>query len=319
MKPAHVLSPAIRMTMTPPRRGRMATRLASVLVMLPVLASAQHAVGSTAATATAPPAAPGVAPAAAANAPSSFQRPGAGAVAENTGPNAAIVRRASGTYRYETVAEQRVRGEERFQLLAHPDGSRTMLMWHDLAARNAQFTVVLRNETTFRPLEAFVSYWNAGRFKGSAHFLVQGAQLQAQANGPAGVMPQTTTVPPVFSIGTHPVAGDGWHTASYDEARGGEQVVTLYSLEAGTDPAKPVLGTLVPLKLERIGVETVEVPAGRFEATRWRIAGVNDLWTVGPDRLVVKSVIPARDLQYLLVEAEGVSRAAAGAVRSPPR
>ncbi len=236
---------------------------------------------------------------------STFARPAAGAMVENTGPNAAILRRAAGVYRYETIAEHRLRGEERWQLLVHPDGSRTMLVWHDLAARNAQFTVVLRNDAAFRPLEAFVSYWNGGRFKGSAHFLVQGERLQAQASGPAGIVPQTTMVPPVFSIGTHPVAGDGWHTASYDGARGGEQTVTLYSLEAGTDPMKPVLGTLVPLKVERIADEIVDVPAGRFAATHWRIAGVNDLWTVGPDRLVVKSVIPARDLQYLLVETDG--------------
>ena len=149
---------------------------------------------------------------------------------ENTGPNAAIVRRASGVYRYETIADARLRGEERFQLLVHPDGTRTMLMWHDLAARNAQFTVVLRNDAAFRPLEAFASYWNAGRFKGSAHFLVEGTRLTAQASGPAGVVPQATVVPEWFSIGTHPVAGDGVHTAGFDVARGGEQVVTLYGL-----------------------------------------------------------------------------------------
>ena len=242
---------------------------------------------------------------------------GASRVEENTGPNTTIVRRASGTYRYETLGGGRVSGEERFQLLVHPDGTRTMLMWHDLAARNAQFTVVLRNDAQLRPLEAFVSYWNGGRFKGSAHFLVEGTRLTAQASGPAGVVPQATVVPPWFSIGTHPVAADGWHTAGFDAARDGEQVSTLYSLEAGTDPMKPVLGTLVPLKLERLGDETVEVPAGRFAATHWRIAGVNDLWVVGPDRLVVKSVIPARDLQYLLVEADGALREAALPAAAP--
>ena len=112
-------------------------------------------------------------------------------------------------------------------------------------------------------------------------------------------------MPAAFSIGTHPVAGDGWHTAAYDEARGGTQTLQLYSLEASTDLAKPVLGTLVPLIVERLGVESVEVPAGRFQATRWRVAGVNDLWTVGPDRLVVQSLIPARGLRYVLVSREG--------------
>jgi hypothetical protein len=233
------------------------------------------------------------------------QQPAATAApAENTGPNAAITRRAEGVYRYETLSDGRVRGEERFQLFVHPDGSRTLSIWHDLAARNAQFTVVLRNAADFRPLDAFVSYWNGGRFKGSAHFLVDGATLVATSRGPAGIVPQRIDVPAVFSIGSHPVAGDGWHTAGYDMARGGSQTLNLYSLEAGTDVTKPVLGTLRPLAVERLGVETVEVPAGRFEAERWRLSGVNDLWVVGPDRLVVKSVIAARDLQYVLTRFE---------------
>jgi hypothetical protein len=294
-------------------RGHASRFPASVLALLLLAGGAfaaaqqpQGAPGSPGAQPAPAPAAQPATPSPAAGA--AFSRPPASAVPENTGPNSTIVRRASGTYRYETIADRRLRGEERFQLLVHPDGSRTMLMWHDLAARNAQFTVVLRNDARFRPLEAFVSYWNGGRFKGSAHFLVEGTRLTAQASGPSGVTPQATVVPPWFSIGTHPVAGDGFHTAGFDPAAAAEQAITLYSLEAGTDPMKPVLGTLVPLKIERIGEETVEVPAGRFTATHWRVAGVNDLWVVGPDRLVVKSVIPARDLQYLLVEADGSLR-----------
>jgi hypothetical protein len=227
---------------------------------------------------------------------------GAATVAENTGPNTAIVRRASGVYRYESIADHRRRGEERFTLLVHPDGSRTLNMWHDLAARNAQFTVVLRNDARFRPLEAFVSYWNGGQFKGSAHFLVAGSRLTAMSRGPAGLVPQELDVPAVFSMGSHPVAGDGWHVAGYDAGRGGRQSLQLYSLEASTDLTRPVLGTLRPLEVERIGDEEVEVPAGRFRATHWRLSGVNDLWVVGEDLLVVKSVIAARDLQYLLTE-----------------
>lgn len=226
------------------------------------------------------------------------------AAAENRGPNAAIVRRASGIYRYETISDGRVRGEERFQLFVHPDGSRTMSVWHDLAARNAQFTVVLRNGADFRPLEAFVSYWNAAQFKGSAHFLVDGDRVTTTSRGPYGLVPQRLEVPAVFSIGTHPVAGDGWHTAGYDLTRGGVQSLNLLSVEAGTDLTRPVHGTLVPLAVERLGEETVEVPAGRFTAVRWRLAGVNDLWLVGEDRLVVKSVIGARDLQYVLTQWE---------------
>ncbi len=218
--------------------------------------------------------------------------------------NASIVRRATGTYAYTTAAGGERRGEEHFQLFVHPDGSRTLSIWHDLTARDAQFTVVLRVAADFRPLEAYVSYWNAGQFKGSATFTVQDALLMAQSNGPYGSERATTKVPLAFSIGTHPVAGDGWHTWTYDEAGPAQQIFTLYALEASSDLAKPVLGTLTPLPIERVGRERITVPAGSFETTHYRVAGVNDLWVTGEDRLVVRSSIPARGLEYHLVRLE---------------
>lgn len=226
-------------------------------------------------------------------------------VTENTGPNTVILRRASGTYRYESISDARLRGEERWQFFAYADGSRMLLMWHDLFARNAQFTALLRTAETFRPLEAFVSYWNGGAFKGSAHFRVDGLTLHADSAGPYGVRSQTIRVPERFSIGTHPVAGDGWHTWTGDDKVKGVQHGTSYGLEASADLTKPILGSLAPLELEFLGEGAVEVPAGRFAVRHVRLAGMNDLWITRQDRLVIKSVIAARDLQYVLIRAEG--------------
>ena len=38
---------------------------------------------------------------------------------------------------------------------------------------------------------------------------------------------------------------------------------------------------------------------------RLGVAGVNDLWVTEQDRLVVKSSIPSRDLEYVLASATG--------------
>lgn len=102
-----------------------------------------------------------------------------GAIPENTGASASIVRRASGTWRYETMKDRRRRGEEHFRLLVHPGQSLTLLMWYDLFPRDAQFTVVLQRSASFRPLEAFVSYRNGGQFNGGA--LVQCGGKAAQS------------------------------------------------------------------------------------------------------------------------------------------
>lgn len=216
-------------------------------------------------------------------------------------PNAATTRGWVGEYRNETIANGEMRGSERFELVVHPDGSRTLSIDADLAARNAWFTVVLRNSADFRPIEAYVSYWNGGRFKGSGHFVVESNMLHAESRGPAsGTQSRDTEVPERFSIGSHPVSADGWHTANIDPRRQGLQTVSLYSLEASADLAKPVLGSLVDLSIEYVGEETIEVPAGRFTTQRFRLAGMNDLWVYGPDRIVIRSDLPARGFRYVL-------------------
>ena len=74
----------------------------------------------------------------------------AAAAQENTGPNANLLRQASGRYTYRTLTDGRERGVEAFDMFVHRDGSRTLMIWHDLWARNAQFTVVLRVAENFR-------------------------------------------------------------------------------------------------------------------------------------------------------------------------
>lgn len=223
------------------------------------------------------------------------------AAATATVANASASRVISGSYRNETINGGERRGGETFELIVHPDGSRTLSISSDLTARNAWFTVVLRAAIDFRPLEAYASYWNGGVFKGSGRFIVDGDRVLAESTGPAsGLQRRESSVSTRFSIGAHPVSGDGWHTASFDPAGPPRQQVNLYSVEASADRTKPVLGTLLPLEMEYVGEETVEVPAGRFSAARYRLAGMNDLWVYGPDRIVIKSELPARGLRYVL-------------------
>lgn len=225
--------------------------------------------------------------------------------ADDTHTNAAVTRHWSGEYRNETIATGERRGRESFDLLVHPDGSRTISIASDMTTRNAWFTVVLRNDANFRPLEASAFYWNGGRYKGSGHFLVMNDLVRGESNGPvSGAQIHETAVSARFSIGLHPVSADGWHTAQHDPNGDPRQTISLYSVEASSDLTKPVLGSLVPLQIEFIGKETIEVPAGRFETQRYRLAGMNDLWVYGEERIVIRSDLPARGLRYVLTRLE---------------
>jgi hypothetical protein len=219
---------------------------------------------------------------------------------ENRGPNTNIVRWAKGTYLYRGISDGRERGTEDWTLTVHPDGSRTMRMWNDLYARNGHLTATLRVAQDFRPIEAYVSYWTQGQFKGSGMFAVNGRTLEAITNGPQGRINETIEVPEGFSIVTHPLAGDGWHTWYYDRVQGGEQTGSIYNIDSMPDLTKPTIGKLEPQALEFIGEETIKVPAGTFDATHFLIGGVGDVWTMDPDSILVKFSWEQFGLEYVL-------------------
>lgn len=219
------------------------------------------------------------------------------AVADNNN----IVRWARGTYDYLTLAEKTPRGSERFELMVHPDGSRTLLMWNDIAVSNTQFSVVLRTEASFRPVEAYLNYWVDSGYKGSALLRVSDDALSVSSYGPGGVHQDTVAVPEEFSIGTHPVSGDGWHLYQQSVNGDGQPIARIYIMEASKDLTKPLLGNVVEMPFEVLGEETVTTPAGKFDTTHYRLAGgLSELWLAGEDRLLVRMVNARRGLEYLL-------------------
>ncbi len=224
---------------------------------------------------------------------------------ENTGPNKSITRWAEGEYAYLEAATGAQRGFERFRLTVHPDGSRTMLMWHDLTARNAQFTVLLRAEPSFRPLEATVSYWNAGQYKGFASLMVDGDVLHLSSTGSYGTVHQELEVPARFSIGSHPVSGDGWHLWLEDPGPGPASFEAMVvGLDAAADPKRPITGRLAPMPVERVGAERITVPAGSFDTVHYQIAGRSDVWIHGEDRMMIRMSMPGAGLEYVLSRLE---------------
>jgi hypothetical protein len=221
---------------------------------------------------------------------------------ENSGANQSVSRWAKGRFEYRTLKDKRLRGSESFHMTMHPDGTRSLSMWYDLFARNSQFTVVLRSDREFRPLEGYVSYWTNGAFKGSTVITVRGASLRAATRGPNGLLSHELTVPARFSLGTHPVSGDGWHTWPDSVTASGVQESTIYSMEASADLTKPALGRLNPLTFERIGNERITVPAGTFDTVHYRLQGFSDIWITLPDRIMIRMISERADRDYSLVE-----------------
>ena len=188
---------------------------------------------------------------------------------DNPGPNAAIQRVTRGEYAYRALKDGRARGSERFELIAHPDDTRTLVMWNDLYARNGQIHGVLRVDGRFRPIETHYTYWTDGKFKGAAYFRLEGATLDGllrSADGTVGT--QRVNVPEAVSFAVHPLAGDGWHAWYVDRERPDEQPGIVVNFDASSDFAAPPSARLQPQSWKYLGREPVTVPAGRFDCDR---------------------------------------------------
>jgi hypothetical protein len=220
-------------------------------------------------------------------------------VPENTGPNANITRWARGAYDYRTISDGRLRGVEHWQLFVYRDGSRSMIMWHDLFATNTQFTGFMRVDKDLRPLEAFAQFFTQGKFKGAAQILFKDGAMELISTGAEGQVRQVRSTPLEFSISLHPLASDWWHYWYYDRAKKGPQISRYYSLEAGRDLGLPVTARLIETPQEESGEEDITVPAGTFKTIKYS-SGSSAAWISGPDSMLVKSANPRADREYVL-------------------
>jgi hypothetical protein len=203
--------------------------------------------------------------------------------------NDAIVRWARGTYDYGKLDSNLIRGQENWTLTVHPDGTRTVQAFVDLRDGDHQTNVILRVADDFRPLEGFASFWRSGDFGGSGWYRIDGERLHASVAGPRGDATHSMSVPEKVSLRVHPVITEGWQVWSYDRAKGGSQQGALYNVVTIGNPPVPGVGVLLEHRMEFLGVETVEVPAGSFTADHYTFYdGRYDIWLWGPDRILVR-------------------------------
>jgi hypothetical protein len=220
---------------------------------------------------------------------------------EYTGANANIERWARGVYLYRNFAERRERGREFFELLVYRDGTRQMITWHDLYARNAQFNSVMRVDGRLRFQEGFFSYWTGGRFAATAMFAARDGALEVIAPGAGGIERETLKTPAAYSVSLGPVSTDWWHYWYYDGAKGGSQISRYYAIEVRDDPARPVTARLIETEQTNAGAERITVPAGTFDTVTY-VSGQSKHWLSGPDSMLIRMLI--RDNEYVLESLE---------------
>ncbi|MCS6948787.1 MAG: hypothetical protein NZM12_14350 [Steroidobacteraceae bacterium] len=76
--------------------------------------------------------------------------------------------------------------------------------------------------------------------------------------------------------------------------------MTRIGIDVSADLAVPLLARAQQQAWQWLGETDVSVPAGEFRADHYR-SGDNDIWVLGPDRLVVRYVVPRADSEFVLV------------------
>lgn len=223
---------------------------------------------------------------------------GASAVASD--PPGRVVRWVEGSYDYRRLSDGGMRGRETFRMSLHSDGTRVMRATTDIFSRGVQVSVIQRVAPSFRPLDAQVSMYLPGGFKGTGTFLVDANRLTAVVRGAKGVVTAEYEVPDAVSIGSHPLVLDGWHTWYARPEIGVVQAGTIFLVDGDPDVAKPMLGKIKATTIEYKGDANVDVPAGSFRAQHYRIDDQADVWIATEDRILVRSVWPRFGSEYVL-------------------
>ena len=222
-----------------------------------------------------------------------------------------VVRWVDGSYHYRRLSDAGLRGRETFRMSLHADGTRVMRATTDIFSRGVQVSVIQRVEPSFRPLEAHVTMYLAGGFKGAGTFIVSAGRLTAVTRTVTGTQTKFYNVPESISIGSHPLVLDGWHAWHVRPELGKVQQGGVFLIDGDPDLAKPMLGKVKPTKFEYLGESDVVVPAGSFRAQHYRIDGQADVWIATEDRILIRSVWPQYGSEYVLEKLDRSDRATA--------
>ncbi len=187
-------------------------------------------------------------------------------------------------------------------MLVHPDGSRTVTMTVRLDATKVSRVTTVRVDAQFRPLDAYQMLWTEGEFRGSGYFWVEGQILNAVVTANTGTLQQTVEVPKRFSWVTHPLGADGLHMWYFDEQGPRVQTATVYNTDTLGKSLGSILGRVHDVKLELLGEEEIDVPAGRFLTKKYLMDERLEIWVGVEDPLMVKMRNQSKDRLYELVE-----------------
>lgn len=208
------------------------------------------------------------------------------------------------------AADGRRRGTEACHVTVHADGTRTQRARSEIFDSRVLRDVVLTVDAAYRPVDALVRVRVDERTVGAGFFRFGDGFAECEAHtareGRISQRMQVAGRPASFI--SHAVTGDVFHGASIARDRGADpqDLPTILSCSPLHNGASGPFLVPWPLRAAYLGVEEVEVPAGRFRAERIRYEEPTgelflDTWcTDDGDRVMLRMHYPPYDSSYVL-------------------
>lgn len=228
-------------------------------------------------------------------------------VAAQTPPpeNINVVRQTSGTLAFRALSTGETRGEERFHIIAHPDGSRTVTAVSRYGPRDIVRHSLYRINRNGGAVSAALQYWIEGEWRASGQITVVGDSARVIGLSPSGLQEQTLEVTAPFAVLPHQLSPDSWRVMLYDKTLGGTQSIAMYDPDPLAESDDGLLGAMIKQDITYLGQSTVTVPAGSFLTDHFQISGAIDIFVTGPDAVLVKWRFPRIDREHVLL---GIAR-----------
>lgn len=210
-------------------------------------------------------------------------------------------------------------GREMFYVTIQPDGSRTMRATCEMDDDRLLRDVVMTVDKDFQPIDSFVRLTIEEKLYGTSWFRFTDTTAECQGfTAKEGRINQVFNTPTrTVSFGTHPVHGDAWGLAKFkDRTPGGILETEGISFTSSHAPNGGTGPYLMPssgkLKRRYIGLEDIEVAAGRFKGHHFQMLFGDyppiDIWATSEDCIPIRLRWDLLKQTYDLVELSGDPR-----------
>lgn len=207
------------------------------------------------------------------------------------------------------IGPEGVNGREWFEMVPHP-GGRTLRAFCEMDGIGLSRDVTMALDARSRPIDGYVRIIQDGKVRGSTLFIAGENSVECEGfTRELGRISQCKPLPGALEyLGLHPLVGDALVTLS----RGTDCPGAFRTVHGITNSASPngelgLLAMPTAIDVAYLGDETIEVPAGRFDAQhfalRWRPEWpAADLWVHGPLALFLRLTWSMIDSRYELVQ-----------------